>query len=439
MLIARADASAAGMMAFPEAQRLIVAACSPCGVEAVTLEAAAGRVLAVDAVAREMLVPFARSAMDGYAVATADLVSLPLRLPVVAGAYAAPGEVTHVRGTATAVATGAALPIGADAVLPFEDVEIEGDAIFVGAPVEPGNAIFPPGDDARAGDVLVRRGATLGPAALGILAAAGYARVDVYRRPVVTIVCGGDELVPVDRTPGFGQVRNSNASMLAAAVTALGGHVRAVATVPDDRDELLSALREALDASDLVISTGGASRGERDYVKEAAKELGVEFAFERVALRPAKPSAFGVRPRLGDPAGESEKKSGRGRVAALVVLPGNPAAAFAGFHLLARPALRALAGADDPLPPEIVATLDGEIRSKPERHFAAFAELLATDNGLVARPLENQCSSLTRTAAEACGFILVPPGERTWSSGDSVRFVVVDWSQLRHEAAARRS
>jgi molybdopterin molybdotransferase len=234
-------------------------------------------------------------------------------------------------------------------------------------------------------------------------------------------------------------VRNSNASMLAAAVTALGGHVRAVAIVPDDRAELLHALREALDASDLVISTGGASRGERDYVKEAAKELGVEFAFERVALRPAKPSAFGVRPRLADPAGESDKKSGCGRVAALVVLPGNPAAAFAGFHLLARPALRALAGADDPLPPEIVATLDGEIRSKPERHFAAFAELLATENGLVARPLENQCSSLTRTAAEACGFILVPPGEQTWSSGDSVRFVVVDWSQLRHEAAPSRS
>jgi molybdopterin molybdotransferase len=401
------------VIAFPEAQRAVIASCKALAAETVGLDAALGRVLAGDVIAEEALVPFARSAMDGYAVATADLLVLPRTLPVAGSAYAAPGTRVHVRGTATAIATGAALPLGSDAVVPFEDVALEAGAIRVDQPVRAGDAVFPPGDDAQAGETLARRGRVVTSAVLGILAAAGHARIAVHRRPVVTIVCSGDELVAVEARPAAGQIRNSNAPMLAAAITNFGGVVREVITSADDRAGLSAVLDRALSASDLVVTTGGASMGERDYVKATATALGVHFAFEQVALRPAKPTAFGTR-----------------GTAALAVLPGNPAAAFVALHEFVGPAVRAFAGNDALRPPRLVVTLEGSIHSKPGRHYAAFAELLATDGGFVARPLGNQCSSLTRTAAEACGFIIVPPGETTYVSRDRVEFDVVDWSKL---------
>ena len=403
------------LMAFPEAQSAIVASCGALASEPVALGAARGRVAAETLVATEDLVPFARSAMDGYAVASADLRDVPIALPVRGGAFAGSGTGTpHLRGTATPIATGAALPPGADAVVPIEDTVREGDRVRFAESVAPGDAVFPPGEDARRGDVLVEAGTALGPAAMGILAAAGTTTVRVHRRPVATVLCSGDELVDLAVVPGPGQIRNSNAPVIAAALADLGADVRAVISLADDRAAMRAALDAALNASDLVVTTGGASVGERDFVKPVCDELGVAFAFRTVALRPAKPSAFG---RRGD--------------AAIAVLPGNPAAAFVAFHELVHPAVRALAGYRDVLPPSVVASLDGEIRSKPGRHFAAFAALIAGPRGFVARPLRNQCSSLTRTVAEAAGFIIVPPGEAAYRDGDPLRFDVVDWAKLR--------
>ena len=407
------------MIAFPEAQRAVIAACAALEPETVGLDAALGRVLAVDAVAAEPLVPFARSAMDGYAVFTGDLLALPRTLPVSGSVFAAPGGGVHVPGTAMAIATGAALPVGCDAVVPFEEVSFAEGAIRIERRVEAGDAVFPPGDDAQAGETLARQGTVATSAVLGILAAAGYARVAVHRRPSVTIICSGDELVPVEALPGNGQIRNSNAPMLAAAIATFGGVVRETLTIADDRARLRAALERALDASDLVVTTGGASMGERDYVKATASGLGVAFAFEQVALRPAKPTAFGVR-----------------GTTALAVLPGNPAAAFVALHEFVGPAVRAFSGSAEVLPPRISVQLEGSIHSKPGRHFAAFAGLRAGEGGLIARPLGNQCSSLTRTAAEACGFIMVPPGAATYEIGERVDFDVVDWSKLQTVAVA---
>lgn len=402
------------MIAFPDAQQLVVDACAALEPETVALAAAMGRVLAADIVTDEALVPFARSAMDGYAVATGDLTSLPQTLPVTGNAYAAPGTIRHVRGTAIAIATGAPVPDGTDAVIPYEDVTFADGAIRVTEAVCAGDAIFPPGEDAQAGDTLAARGTVVTAAVLALLAAAGHAQVSVHRRPVTTIICGGDELVAVDVRPGHGQVRNSNAPMLEAVLAAFGAIVRRVVTVSDDRDELASVLDDALTAGDLVITTGGASIGPRDYVKEVAEMLGVTFAFSQIGLRPAKPTAFGRR-----------------GAAFLAVLPGNPAAAYVALYELVLPAVRALCGAAEVFAPRLSVVLDGSINAKPGRHFAAFADLRATEAGLVARPLVNQCSSLTRTAAEACGFIIVPPGEETYRRGDRVPFDVVDWTKVQ--------
>jgi molybdopterin molybdotransferase len=401
------------MMPFADAQRAIIAACGTRQRDEVDLRDAVGRVLMHDIIASDDLVPFARSAMDGFAVRSVDVRQAPVSLPRHGAIFAAPGIGTHVPGTATAIATGAAIPLGADCVIPIEDVDVAPDAITIGRPVAAGAHIFPPGDDARRGEVLLARGTLITPAGLGLLAAAGMSRVAVYRQPRVAILCSGDELVDIEATPRPGQVRDSNGVMLAAALTATGARVDQPLRSSDDRVAIRTALARAFAQADLVVTTGGASVGERDFIKAACSELGVSFLFETVALRPAKPTAFG--------------RSGSALVA---ILPGNPAAAFVAVQEFVTPAVRALGGHNDARLPRVCATLNGTINAKPGRHFAAFAALAAGPTGFIATPLANQCSSLTRTAAEAAALIIVPPGPRTYGPGDRIDADVFEWSRI---------
>ena len=403
---------------FDDAQRRIVESCAPLATELVPLRDAAGRIAAATLLAREDLVPFARSAMDGFAVRSADLALLPRELPVSSRLYADSGRSELAPQTATAIATGSPIPQGADTVLPLEDVESSDGVVRVLHPVEPGSCIFPPGEDAHVGDVLIESRTLLRPSALGLLASDGYAEVEVYRKPRVAIVCTGDELVPIDVAPAYGQIRNSNAFVTAAALEALGAEIVAVSTIGDDRAKLRRALEEALGSADLVVTTGGASVGERDFTKPLLKELGVEFLFDTVALRPAKPSAFGRR------------AAAAGATAYVAVLPGNPSSAFIALQEFVRPALFALGGRSEPLPSTHPARLDGRIRAKPNSAYACFAQIRLRDGCLVARPLNNQCSALTRTASEADGFILTPPGAETFTTGATVRVDVFDWSNV---------
>jgi molybdopterin molybdotransferase len=401
------------MIAFEEALRRIAVACAPLGIEDVRLAEAAGRVLGLTLRAPADLVPFARSAMDGYAVRAAD-TRVPGALAVRGAVYAGAGEsFAHAAGTATQIATGAPIPPGADAVLPIEVVVRKDGVIHVGSAVAPGTHVFPAGEDARAGDELATAGTVVRPSTLGLLAAAGVARVPVFRRPRVAIVTTGDELVDLEREPGPGQIRNSNAVVMSTTVSALGGTIAAVDQVSDDADALRAVFVEARSACDLLITTGGASVGERDLVKRLLRDAGCAFAFESVALRPAKPSAFGT---LGD--------------ARVAVLPGNPSSAFVAFHELARPAFLALAGRADARMPRVRAALRGRIHGKAERTYAAYATLRLDGAGFVAAPLANQCSALTRTAADADGFIVVPPGRKEYATGDMVAVDVFDWSRV---------
>ncbi len=396
------------MIAFEDAQRAALDLCVPLDVEIVPLLEAAGRIAAVTVTAGADLVPFARSAMDGYAVASSDLITLPVTLPIARAAH-------HARGTATAIATGAALPAGVDAVVPYEDAAPAPGGIRIELPTRPGDAVFPAGDDARRGDVLFACGTPITPAVLGILAAAGHAYVAVHRRPRVAIICGGDEIVPVEHEPAHGQIRESNGAVVAASVSALGAAVVSRVIVRDTRTAVRAALEAALDRADLVVSTGGASRGERDFIKPVAAELGIEFAFEAVALRPAKPTGFGRR-----------------GATLLAALPGNPAATFVALHEFVGPALRRLSGQVAARAPRVTATLAGSLHARPERTFAAFAAMRVARGGLVAEPLPNQCSSLTRAAVDCCGLIVVPPGLREYETGDTVEVDIVDWGKLGH-------
>jgi len=403
------------MIALDDAQRRVAEECAALASETVALEAAAGRVLAERIGASVDLVPFARSAMDGYAVRAADLrtcADLPVHERVYAGRT---GALVHAPGTATQIATGAPIPTGADAVVRLEDVVRVNGTIRVGVRVAAGANVFGPGEDARAGDALLERGRRLSAGDAGLLAAAGCARVAVFSRPRVAIVSTGDEVVDVATAPAYGQIRNSNAVVVAATAAAWGCEVALQAHAADDAGALRATLESALSTCDLLITSGGASIGERDLVRPLLRELGCKFAFDKVALRPAKPSAFATR--------------GDVRVA---VLPGNPSSAFVALHEIVRVAALGLAGcAGDNRLPRVRAVLAGDrVHGKAERTYAAYATVRTAPSGFVAAPLVNQCSALTRTASDANGFIIVPPGRRDYVPGDAVDVDVVDWTNV---------
>jgi len=410
------------MIPFEEAQRSILAAGTTLGSERIALLEAVGRVVAETIYAAGDLVPFARSAMDGYAVASAETSAQARTFYVREPIYAERSELRrHLSGTATPIATGAPLPEGSDAVVPIEDTERSGNGVRFTGPLFSGENVFPAGDDARAGDVLVPGGTQIGPATLGLLAAAGCAFVGVVRRPRVSLICSGEELVAVHETPERGQVRNSNAAVIATAVAAAGGRLCSNACVRDDRRALRDAVENALAEADLVITTGGASVGERDYMKPALREAGVSFAFDQVALRPGRPFAFGSR-------GETH----------VAVLPGNPSSAFVILIEFVLPFLRELQGCARPRPPRVRATLTDRIHARPNRTYAPYVALRFAPGGLEAIPLLNQCSSLTRTSAEAAGLAIVPPGPADYVAGDVVDVDIVNWSRIEvaREAAA---
>jgi molybdopterin molybdotransferase len=403
-------------IAFEDAQAAISAACEPLDAETIALADASGRVLAGTLVADADLVPFARSAMDGYAVLAAETRAGTRRFPVRGRAYAERGpELVHEPGTATAVATGAPIPRGADAVVRFEDVVATPDAIVLGGAVAAGAHVFPPGEDARQGDVLARAGDALGPATLGLLAAAGHATLAAIRQPRAIVLTTGEEIVGAGTTPGFGEIRNSNGPSLAAGLARFGAVVVRHEHVRDDRDALRAALLRASGECDLIVTTGGASVGERDFVKPVLDELGAVFAFRSVAMRPARPTGFA---RLGG--------------AHVAALSGNPAAATVALHELVRAAVYALAGRRELRLPRVTARVRGELHGKGQRTYFAFVSLhVDADGRLEATPLDNQCSALTRTAVEASGFAVVGPERGNVRSGEPIEVDVFDWDGVR--------
>jgi molybdopterin molybdotransferase len=250
--------------------------------------------------------------------------------------------------------TGAAVPLGADAVVMLEHVEHAGGRIRLnpGRTLESGENIVPLAAEARAGDQLIPSGAPLGPAHIAAAATCGYATLQVFAHPRVAILTTGDELVPLDATPGPGQIRNSNASMLAALVIQARGEPRILPTAADNADALESALQSALD-SDLLLISGGVSAGKFDLVEPALAHLGARFHFTGVRIQPGKPLVFGEIPR---PQAATQPFFGH---------PGNPISTAATFLLFAAPILRALAGVLD-IPAQFSsAIVSREVKGKP--------------------------------------------------------------------------
>jgi molybdopterin molybdotransferase len=393
---------------FIEARALMLSAAFPLGAETIPLERSYGRIVASALHAADDIVPYARSAMDGYAVRACDTHGTRVPLRVIGASYAGDAPLEVGPGTAVAIATGAALPAGADAVVPFEHIAVFAELIVLTSPLATGDYVFHAGDDAKRGDLIARPGDVVTPGRAALLAAAGFAHISVHRRPRVAIVCTGDELVAISERPGPGMVRNSNATMLAASLGVDGADVTKTIVAKDTVQALRAALSRAMAWCDLLITTGGASAGERDLVKSTLEDIGARFAFRSVAMRPAKPCAFG--------------KFGNTFVA---VLPGNPAAAFVGYAALVRGVVRLLAGQRVPIPPALPAKLHGSIHAKLGRHYLVLGRAERDGAELFVTPLANQCSSLVRTSAEANSLIIVPPGDGDLESGTNVHVEMI--------------
>lgn len=347
------------MKTLEEAQAAILAAVPRGGVETLALEAAAGRCLAETVVSPIHLPRFDTSAMDGYALRAADTqgatAGAPRLLRVVARVAAgeAPGAAAGA-GEAVRIFTGAPLPAGADAVVMQEDTRTEGDgSVAVLDPVRPWENVRLAGEDIRAGSVVVREGDVLGAGRLGVLAAVGLADVAVRRRPRVTILATGDELLPAGRPAGAAGIYESNRVMLAALLRAAGAEVAVGPIVPDDLAATRTALADALAGAEVVVTCGGVSVGEADHVRAAFAAAGGTPGFWRVAIKPGKPFAWG---RCGE--------------ALWFGLPGNPVSAAVTTVLLVAPALRAMQGAHDPLGARWTGVLGERLVNQGDRrHF----------------------------------------------------------------------
>lgn len=393
----------ADLLTFQEAQQRVLEHARTLPSESVGIEVAAGRIAAGAVRAAVDLPPFPSSAMDGFALRSADV---PGSLPVVGRiAAGAPAARALAAGEAMAISTGGVVPDGADAVIPFEYVVEHDNNIEVAGRVAPGANVRPRGGDIAAGDVVLEAGARLGPAQVGALAAAGVAEVACARRPRVAVLATGSELARAGEELRAGQVYESNGVMLAAALTAEGADVELLPAVADDEAAHRAALERGL-AADVLVTSGGVSVGPHDLVRRIEADLGVEEVFWQVAVKPGKPVSFGVRG------------------ATLVFgLPGNPVSSLVGCELFVKPALRALQGLRDPLPRFEPGLLGSALRRNPVRDELVRARARVEANAVVLEPLSGQESHMIARAAAADALVHVPRGEGELSPGDPVRWL----------------
>jgi molybdopterin molybdotransferase len=405
------------LISIDDARGRVLDAVTRLGDEDVPLDLALGRVLAEQVTSAIDVPPFDNSGMDGYAL----IAGPEAELEVIGEARAGHPAAEALRaGTAIRISTGAMVPEGANAVVPVERTTAvtgaEGHSIQVDRDMrgksgesrvrvpetEPGANVRRAGEDISVGAVVLRRGAVLGPAELGVAASVGRASLRCARRPRVFVLITGDELTPPGEPLAPGGIYGSNGFALAAQVERAGGALAGRATVPDTPEGTRAALGEALDAADVVVVSGGVSVGPHDHVKDALRDLGVEERFWGVRLRPGKPTWFGTR---GDTLAFG--------------LPGNPVSAMVTFQLFARPALAALQGA----PPDAAratAVLAHAIARNPRRDETVRVRLSQTDDGLVAEPTGAQGSHMLTSMLGADGLALIHHGDGELAAGERV-------------------
>ncbi len=396
------------MISVAEAIRIIKEQTHELPSEEVELTQALGRVLAEDVIADTDLPPFDRSQMDGYAVRAEDTMELPARLRVVGEAAAGSGwRGTVMAGEAVRIMTGAPVPAGANSVQQVElTSEIEaGRTVEIRSSTRPGQFIIKRASEVERGATVLQKGEEVNAARMAVLASFGYARVKVGARPRVAVIATGTELVPVDCEPGEDQIRDSNTFSLGAYAALAGAKAERLPVASDDLEQLKREIGVAATRSDALILSGGVSMGAYDFTKTALRALGAEIFFERVSLRPGKPTVFA---RLGE--------------ALVFGLPGNPVSVSVTFNLFARAALKIMQGASEVEMRMERAELSRAVRGTLERESFLPAQLYTDARGVLrAEPLKWGGSSDFVAFARATALINVPQGVKSLDEGAIVK------------------
>lgn len=396
-----------------EAREIILGAIRPLGAEKVAIPESLGRVLAESVGSPWDIPPLDNTAMDGFAVRAADVARAspdhPVTLEVIedlpAGRIAA-GTVTS--GTAIRIMTGAPIPAGADAIVRVEDTRAEGTQVLVMAAVPPGEHVRRAGEDVKEGEKVLEPGVILTAAAIGMLSSLGRAFVRVTQRPRVAVLSTGDELVDVDGDRRGGRIIASNTYSLAAQVRECGALPIALGIAPDSREAIEAKLREAM-TCDVILSSGGVSVGDYDFIKDVLESLGSEMKFWRVAMKPGHPLAFGLlggRPAFG--------------------LPGNPVSCMVSFEQFVRPALLRMMGHRDLFRPVVRARLRETLRQKPGRTSFVRGIVTRERDGLAVRATGSQSSGVLLSMVRANGLIVFPADRGELREGSEAEVQIID-------------
>ena len=411
------------MISLEEARALVLSHVRLLPVETVPVLEAVGRVAAADLASDIDIAPFAHSAMDGFAVRASELAEAspesPVELDVIAEVAA--GDVFEGvigAGQCVRIMTGAPLPADADAVVKYEVVDAvlgdgkPGSRVAFRAPADVRANVREAGEEARAGEVVVGRGEVVGAAGVGFLASCGITEVPTYRRPRVAVIAIGSELVAPTEVPAPGKIRNSNSYALAACAQAAGAVPVVLPIVEDTHEALAAAVRDAAASYDFVVTSGGASNGDFDFIKPVVEELG-QLLMTTVNMRPGKAQTFGLvdgTPVFG--------------------LPGNPAAAYVGFEMIVRPALRKMQGFSRFERPVVKARLSTDAKKRDSRRIFLRSTLSKDEaGGYVVTPAKNQSSGLFGPIQRSNCMAILPEGLESRTAGSVVECVLLDVSE----------
>lgn len=402
------------LIEYSEAERLVLQSTPRLPVEEMPLGEALGLALARDLEATTDSPPFDNSAVDGFAIRSAD-AAVGRVFPVVDEAPAGrPARKSVGEGEAVKIFTGGVIPDGADAVVMVENTSGWGESFELGKVPSPGNNIRLAGEDTRRGEVILREGTEVGAPEIALAATQGYGALPVYRRPKIVVLSTGTELVePGTRGLSPGEIFDSNSYAIVAAATEAGAEARRLYAASDEANALRSAIEEALETADVVVTSGGVSVGEKDLVKSTMLDLGVEQVFWGVKFKPGKPLFYGTR-------GETR----------LFGLPGNPVSAMVCFDLFVRPALMEMMGRRDRRRPRISVYFERDIVNKFGRLHAMRVSLTRTERGWLAESVGAQGSGLVSSLTKADALALIGPAAEGISAGEPVEAIVLREEKL---------
>ena len=391
------------MPTFEEARKLICDSVAPLGVERVSIFDAPGRVIAEDITAPWDMPLCDNSAMDGFAVRSADCAAIPATLKVT-GYIPAGGDVSGpvLRGCAIRIMTGAPVPPGCDAVVPVEETDDGNEAVLIREPVKGRQHIRFAGEDVATGETIIVAGTVLRSPEISMLASFGKAIVPVYRRARVAILSTGDELVELGETPAPGRIVNSNILSLAAALKEIGAEPVLLGIARDNRESHVEKMTEGLKA-DALITSAGVSAGDRDLVRDVLAELGVKQLFWKVDMKPGGPTAFAMY-------GEKPVFS----------LPGNPVSTMVTFEAFARPAILKMMGHRRIARPILTATLMNDARKKPGKMVFLRVRIEVKEGAYLAYSSGEQQTGILKTMLRADAIAIMPAERSEMKAGEQI-------------------